>query len=169
MFGRLLEYFEQCVECRGREHVHLVDDVNALFDNGGAEYGLVTQRADIVDTVVRGGVKLNNVHYGAVLDAEAGGTRIAWIAVHGMFAVDRAGENFSTGCLACAARSDEQVSVTQPTGNYLFFQSLGYVRLAYDVVEGARAPLAIESLIHYKLPRRITKYGSEQDCTPFSE
>ena len=68
---RLLQNFQQRVERRDGEHVHLVDDVHALFHLRRGVDGLAPQRADMVHAVVRGGVELHHIEKAAGLDAEA--------------------------------------------------------------------------------------------------
>ncbi len=66
MLRRLLDDLQQRVEGREREHVHLVDDIDALLHRGGREHGLLAQGADVVHAVVGGGVKLDHVEDRAV-------------------------------------------------------------------------------------------------------
>ena len=145
---RLLKDLEQGVEGRGREHVHLVDDVHALFHGCRGEHGLVPQCADIVNAVVGRRVQLHHVEYRPVRDAAAGGADAAGASVHRMLAVHRAGEDARAGGLAGAARTDEDVSVGEPSGHYLIFQRLGYVLLSDDLIKGLRPPFAVQRLIH---------------------
>ena len=148
MLRRLLKDLEQGVESRSREHVHLVDDVHALFHGGRREHGLVPQRADIVNAVIGCRVQLHHVEYRPVRDAAAGGADAAGAAVHRMLAVHRAGEDARTGGLARAARADKDVSVGEPTGHHLVFQRLGYVLLSDDLIKDLRPPFAVQRLIH---------------------
>ena len=148
MLGRLLEDLQQRVEGRQGEHMHLVDDVHALFHRGRREDRLVAQGAHVVHPVVRGGVKLHHVKHGAVEDAAAGGADPAGVAVDRMLAVDRAGEDARAGGLAGAARADEEIGMAQPPGLHLIFQGLRDVVLPHDLVEGLRPPLAVQRLVH---------------------
>ena len=68
---RLLQNFQQRVERRDGEHMHLVDDVHTLFHLRRGVDGLVPQRTDVVHAVVRGGVELHHIEKAAGLDAEA--------------------------------------------------------------------------------------------------
>ena len=140
---RLLEYLEQGVEGRDAEHVDLVDDVDALFDAGGGEDGLVAQGADVVHAVVGGGVYLHDVHDGAVVDAAAGGALTAGVAVHGVLAVHGLGEYLGAAGLARAARAYEEVGVRKPAGGDLGLQRLGDLLLTADLVKGAGAVFAV--------------------------
>ena len=127
--------------------MHLVDDVHALFDRGRGENGLLSQGADVVHTVVRGGVELHHVHHGTLGDAAAGGAVAAGVAVHRVFAVDGLRQDARAGGLAGAARADEDIGVGEPSGFYLVFQRLGDVALPDDLVKGLGAPLPIQRLI----------------------
>ena len=88
--GRLFQDLEQRVERGRREHMHLVDDVHALFHLRGGIDRLVAQRAHAVHAVVRRCVQLHHVQKPAALDAEAARAAVAGIAVFRLLAVDRA-------------------------------------------------------------------------------
>ena len=148
VLGRLLKYFQQGVERRGGEHVHLVDDVHALFYRRGREHCLLPQGADVVDAVVGRGVQLHNVEHGAVRDAAARRAHPAGVAVDLVLAVDRLGEDARAGGFARAARADEDICVRQAPGLHLVFQRLGNMLLSDDLVKGLRPPFAVQRLIH---------------------
>ena len=140
---RLLENFQQGIERRRGQHVHLVDDVHALFDRDGRKHGLLAQLADVIHAVIGRGVDLDNVHDAAVLDAEAGRALPAGVAVFRVLAVERLGEDLGAGRLARAARSDEKIRVRGPARGYLIFKRFRYVLLPDDLVKGLRTPLPI--------------------------
>lgn len=52
MRRRLFQSFEQRVKRTRRQHVHLVDDIHAVFRGGGGEVHFLPQLADAVDAVV---------------------------------------------------------------------------------------------------------------------
>ena len=149
---RLLENLEQRVEGRAREHMHLVDDVDAHLHARGGEDRLVAQCADIVDAVVARGVYLDDVHIRAVLDGAAGGALVARAAVNGMLAVDGAGEQLRAGGLARAARPDEEIGVAYAPRLDLTPQGIRHLLLAPDVVERPRAVFAVQRLIRRAHP-----------------
>ena len=136
----------------------LVDDVDPLFDPGGGVDGLVPQGPDLVHAVVGGGVQLQHVQKAAVLDAEAGGTGAAGVAVHGTLAVHGLGQDLGAGGLAGAPGAGEEVGVGGPALGHLLSQGLGDVVLTGDVREGLGPPLAVEGLIHG--PRLLSR------CSP---
>ena len=160
MLRRFLDDLQQRVEGREREHVHLVDDIDALLHRRGREDRFLAQRADVVHAVVGGGVELDHVEDRAVGDAAAGGARPAGIAVHRMLAVDRAGEDARAGRLAGASRTDEQIRVREPPRADLVFQRLGDMLLSDDVIEGLRPPSG-NPAAHEKL--RLMLLGSPPD------
>ena len=145
---RLLKNFQQGIKRRVAEHVHLVDDIDALVYVGGGEHRLVAQRAHVFYAVVGRRVDLDHVKDRPIVDAAAGGALIARIAVDRVLAVDCLGQNLGAGGLAGAARADEQVGVGQPSGLDLLFQRLGNMLLTDDVVKRLRPVFAVESLIH---------------------
>ena len=148
MLGRLFENFQQSVERRRGQHVHLIDDIHTLLDRNGGEHGLLTQLTNIVNAVVGRSVDLYNIKNTAVLNSDAGGAFAAGIAVFGMLAVECLGKDLCTCGLACAPRADEQVRMGQPAGDYLVFERFGNVLLPDDLVKGLGPPFPIQSLIH---------------------
>ena len=68
---RLLEHLQQRVECRGRQPLSLVDDVDllaALHRRGGR---LLAELASVLDATVRSGVDLDDVEVRALSDGDA--------------------------------------------------------------------------------------------------
>ncbi|CDA45195.1 dNA polymerase subunits gamma and tau [Prevotella sp. CAG:5226] len=56
--GRLFKRFEKGIECSLREHVHLVDDKHLVASYLWGNLHLFNQSANVVDTIVRCGIKL---------------------------------------------------------------------------------------------------------------
>ena len=139
----LLQDFQQGVEGGGGQHVHLVHDVHPLAHGGGGVHRLVPEGADLVHAVVGGGVQLQHVQDGAVLNAQTGGTLVAGVAVHRVLAVHRPGQNLGAGGLAGAPGAGKEVGVGQPPGGHLALEGLGDVVLPHHVVKGAGPPLAV--------------------------
>ena len=152
MRGRFFKDLQQSVEGRNGEHVHLIDDIDALFDTGGRENGFILQGPDVVDAVVGCGVELHHVKDASIQDAAAGGALVAWAAVHGVFAVHGPGQDLCAGGFACAACADEKVSVGQPSRLHLPLQCGGDMRLTDYIVKCHRPPFSIQSLVHGELP-----------------
>ena len=148
MRRRLLQNLEQGVERLGGEHVHLVHNVHPLFHRRRGVHRLVQDGADIVHAVVGGGVQLQHIQDGAVLNAQAGGAGIAGVAVLGALTVHRPGQQLGAGGFARPPGAGEQVGVGQPPGLHLALEGLGDVALAHHLVEGAGAPLAVQGLVH---------------------
>ena len=68
--GRFFQRFQECIPSIAREHMHLVDDINAVFRSCRSEGDLFDDAADVVDTTVRSGVHLDDVQDLAAVDAE---------------------------------------------------------------------------------------------------
>ena len=96
----LLQNLQQGVEGGGGEHVDLVHDVHPLAHRGGGVHRLVPEGADLVHPVVGGGVQLQHVQDGAVLDAQAGGQALQGLP--------------STGCSQFTARARILAQVVLP-------------------------------------------------------
>ena len=143
-----LHDLQQGVEGGGGEHMHLVDDIDALFHRRGGVGRLVPQGAHLIDAVVGGGVQLQHVQNGAVQNAAAGGTLVAGIAVHRVPAVDRPGEDLGAGGLAGAPGAGEEVGMGGAALRHLLFQRFGDVFLPDDIGEHLGPPFAVQRLIH---------------------
>ena len=115
-----------------REHMDLVDDINAVARAVRLELHLVDNIADVVNIAVRGGVHLNNVKHAAVFGAEA---------------VGGFGKDFCAGGLARSARAREQIGVIKPVFDYFVFKRGGNMLLTCHVLKGFRPPFAIQNLI----------------------
>ena len=148
--GGLFQRLEQGVEGRRREHMHLVDDVHLVAAGAGGVGGLVPQVADVVDAVVGGGVHLDHVEDAAVVDAAADRAAAAGVAVCGVQAVDRLGEDLGAGGLAGAPHPGEQVGVAHPAGGHLIFQGRHDGPLAHHILKPLGPPLAVKGTIHGK-------------------
>ena len=68
MGRRLLQDFQQCVKGGGGQHVHLVHDVDPLFDRRRGVDRLIPEGPHLVHPVVGGGVQLQHVQDRAVFD-----------------------------------------------------------------------------------------------------
>ena len=156
MLRRLLENLQQRIERRGREHVHLVDDVHALFQHRRGIDRLLAQGADVVDAVVRRGVELRNIEQRPLVDPTAGLALVARLTVHRMQAVDRLGEDARAGRLARAARPREEIGVRGAPLLHLPAEGIGDVALADDLGKGFGPPLAVQRLVHGQSPLSLS-------------
>ena len=100
MGGRLLQGLEQGIKGAGREHMHLVHDIDAVFGRRGGVMHLVPQVPDAVHTVVGGGIDFRDIGDGTRVDPAADLAFVAGLPLHRMQAVDGFGENFRAGGLA---------------------------------------------------------------------
>ena len=148
MGGRLLQRFEQGVERRRREHVHLVDDIYFIPALAGGVGCLIPQAADIVHAVVGGRIHLHHVQDAAVVDATADGALAAGVAVVGVEAVDRLGKDLGAGGLARAAHACKQVGVANAPGGHLVAQRGHRAVLGHHILKPLGSPLAVQRAIH---------------------
>ena len=153
---RLLQYFQQCVEGGGGQHVDLVHDVHPLFHIGRGVDGLVPQGPHLVHAVVGRGVQLQHIQKAAALDAKAAGALAAGITIHRLLAVDSLGQDLGAGGLAGAPGSRKQICVGGPPLGHLLLQGLGNMRLADDVGKYLGTPFTIQRLVHGTPPQKDT-------------
>ena len=143
MGGRLFQRFQQGVEGRCGQHVYLVDDVYLIMTGTGCVGCLVPQVADVVHTVVGRGVHLHHVEDAAVVDALADFALAAGVAVMGVEAVDRLGEDLRAGGLARAAHAGKQVGVAYAARRYLIAQRRDDAALCDDILKPLGSPFAV--------------------------
>ena len=123
--------------------MHLVDDIHLILAGAGGIGGLVPQVADIVHAVVGGCVHLHHVQQAAVVDALADLALAAGVAVMGVEAVDRLGENLRAGGLARAAHAGKQVGVAYAARRYLIAQRRDDAALCDDILKPLGSPFAV--------------------------
>jgi len=144
---RLFQRFEQRVEGRPREHMHLVHDEDAPLARRGVDVNRFDDLADIVHAGAAGGVNLPHIRRVAVLDIDAdrvvqvGG--IAGAAV----VVQAACENARQRGLAGAARPCEQNGVGNAPAADGIAQRRGHMGLPRHFVKSVGPPLARQHLV----------------------
>ena len=134
--GRLFERFEKGVECRGREHVHLVDDEDRVAAALRQDAHLFDQVADVVHRVVRRGVELVDVERATLVERTARLALVARLGAVGRQAVDGLGEDAGAGGLAYAAGTAEEVGVGQLAALDGVLERRGDMFLPDDRLEG---------------------------------
>ena len=159
MLGRLLESFQQCVESRDREHMHLIDDIDTIFQlSRRIDHG-IADIADIVNAVVACRVHFDNIGAVAAVYTAAGGTLTARIAVHGRKAVCRFCYYLGTGGFSRASRTAKKICMRYLACLHFAFQHRGDMILPYDILKYRRAPFSVERLIHFPpLPKIKARY-----------
>ena len=146
--GRLLQRFQQRIEGRCRQHVHLVDDIHLILAGAGGVGGLVPQVADVIHAVVGGCVHLHHIQQAAVVNAFADLARPAGIAIDRMQAVDRLGKDLGAGGLAGAAHTGKQIRMAHTACGDLVFQGGHDGTLTHHILKPLGSPLAVKRTIH---------------------
>ena len=142
---RFLERLEQGIKSLRREHVDLVDDIDLV----GALYRCIVDTsndllADIVDTCTTCRVELVDIRMltgcnkAALLAGTVGQLSCTLLAEQGL------GEDARHRCFASTARTTEQIRMARAAFANCMFERRNNVFLAYDLLEGRRAILAIE-------------------------
>ena len=150
MLGRLLQGLEHGVECRGREHVHLVDHIHLEAPARGRVNRVFQQLTHLVHLGVGGGIDFDEVDETAAVDLDAGRALAAGRGGYSALAVERLGKDARQRGLAHAARTGEQVGMVQA----LVLQCIG--ERAHDMLlphqrrESPRAPFTGENLVAHR-------------------
>jgi hypothetical protein len=151
----LFQGLQKSIEGLLRQHVDLVYDEDLVVALLRREADLVIQLADVVHTVVGGGIELNNIEGGLLIEGSTGRTFIARLSVFArVLAVDGLGQNTSTSGLSYSTWSAEQKGVRQAVHLKGILKRVRDMALAYDLVEAAGA---IFSGTDLKLAHRLQK------------
>ena len=81
--GWLFESLQEGVERCCRQHMHLIDDVYAVATHLGRDTHLIGQRADILDRVVRCGVKFVDIERATLVERAARLALVASLVIDG--------------------------------------------------------------------------------------
>ena len=144
---RLLEGFEQRVEGRSAQHMHLVDQVDAELAARGQEADVFPQLAHLLDTIVARPVDLEHVETVAGRNFTARVALAAGSFGRPVHAIERLGKNARGRGLAHPARADEEVSVGQPPVLDRIAQRPHHGVLTEDLLEQLRTVFAGEDLV----------------------
>ena len=133
--------------------MNLVDYINSIFKLRGSECNLILNISDVIDTVIAGGIHLDNVGCDACINALTGSALIAGVAVSRIFTIHGLGKNFRTTCLSGTARATEKVGVGKLIILHLIFENIGYAVLTANVVKITGTPFSVKcSVIRHKTP-----------------
>jgi len=158
-----LKGFEESVEGRLREHVHLVDDVDLVGALGRAVLAVLAQVAHLLHGVVGGPVDLNHVY------ATAGHDRLNEVGLRveidsGLGGpVKRAGQQAGGAGLSGAAWADEQIGVGEPLPLNRIGERADDVFLPYEVAKTPGPPPTGNDLIstfHRSTLERTSRGGN---------
>ena len=142
---RLLQRFQQRIECRRRQHMHLVDDIHLITALDRRKRNLLLQLLDLVNTAVGRSVNLQNIHRGAGGNPLAIMTMTAGLGRRPLLTVQRLCQNTRCTCLACAARTAEQIGMRNPAAVQSILQRCLDCLLTDKGVKILRPPLTVQS------------------------
>ena len=145
---RLFEGLQQGIKRAGREHVHLVDDIDRILTYLRRNTHLVDQSADIIHRVVRSGIQFMDIERPLLVKRAAGFALVACVMLSGRIkTIDGLGKNAGTSGLTHSARSAEKISVRQMILADGIAQGLRQCLLPYDRLKIERAILACRNNI----------------------
>ena len=147
--GWLLERLQQRVEGAVGEHVGLVDDEHPVAVAGRRVANELVELPDIVDARLRCGVHLDDVEVARLLDLDTGVAFAAGIRGRGLHvaAVQPLRQEPGDRRLADPADARKAVGVRQPTPFQGIAEGPDDRRLAHDLLELLRPPLAGQNLV----------------------
>ena len=140
--------FQQRIEGALRQHMHLVDDVHFPLQCGRGITYLVPDVPDVFHPVVGGSVHFQHIGSRAVVDAFAGETVSAGIAVIRILTVDRFRQNLGAGGLPGSSGAAEQIRMGNLTHPGLIPQNRSYVILTADIVKRFWSVFPVQRLMH---------------------
>ena len=132
MRRRFLECLEEGVECGLRQHVHLVDDIDAVLSDLRRYAHLVHQGLYVLDTVVGCGIELMDAVRTTFGEGKAGLAFSAWFHIRRRVGtVDHLREDSCGRGLSHASRSAEEICMCKLSPQDGILESLGYIVLTY--------------------------------------
>ena len=81
--GRLFERFQERIESGSRQHMHLVDDIDAVTTHLRRDTNLIHKRANVIDRVVRRSVQLVDIERAALVERAARFTLVTSLIING--------------------------------------------------------------------------------------
>jgi hypothetical protein len=144
----LLERLEQGGRRVVGQHVDLVDDVD-LPPAGGPERRLRHELPHGLDAPVRRGIELVDVERASLGDPHAGVTGTAGLAIGGIGAVERLGQDARRRRFARAARATEEVGVGDPPLAHGVAQRLADVVLTLELGPPLGAVSPVQRLVRH--------------------
>ena len=147
MGRRFLQRFQQGVERLVGQHVDFIDDINLITGLRRRKFDIFPQIADLVDTPVRCGVDLIDVHRRAVIDQFTGTAVVAGRRRRPLLAVQRFRQHFGGAGLAGSPRSGKQIGMGNTPRHDRIFQRHAYMLLADQALEVPRPPLPVQRFI----------------------
>ena len=147
---RLLQRLEQRVECAGRQHVDLVDDVDLALALGRHVARALAQRAHVVDAGVGRAVDLHHVDRSPLGDLTAEVARAAGVRGRPLGTAQRLGQDAGRAGLAHAARAGEQEGVMHALLRDGVGQRARDVLLPDQLVEALGPVLAREDQVRHE-------------------
>ena len=121
---RLLKRLKKRVESSSRKHMHLVYDEHPVTTYLRRYAHLLVERPDILDRIIRSGIKLNDIDTASFVKRAATLTLIASLPLsRGIQTIDCLGKNTSARGLTHPARSAKHISLRQPVRVNSIFKS----------------------------------------------
>ena len=165
--GRLLDRLQQGVEGRGRQHVHLVDDVHPGAGRARRKHDLIAQLTDVVHSRVGGAVDLHHVQRLRPRDLHARAAGSARRIGRPLLAVQRLGQDAGRGGLADTPRAGEQKRLRDVARAHLVLQRLHDVLLPHQLGEYLRpAPGGGDFVGHRQNAKSIYRSGTRGEERP---
>ena len=141
---RLLQRFQQRIERRCRQHMHLVDDIHLITALDRRKRNLLLQLLNLVNAAVGRSVNLQNIHRGSGGNPLAIMTMTARLCRRPLLTVQRLCQNTRCTCLACAARTAEQIGMRNPAAVQSILQRCLDCLLTDKGVKILRPPLTVQ-------------------------
>ena len=147
---RFLKSLQKGVECRCRQHVHLVDDKHLILTHLRRYSCLFHQSLDVLHRVIAGSVEFKDVIRALFVERLAAFAFVAGLTFSSrVLAVDGLGKDTCACSLAHAPWSAEQVGMSQLPALHRVFQRSGKSRLSHNRVEGHRSVFARRNNIFF--------------------
>ena len=147
---RLLQGLEKGIEGGGTQHVDLVDDEHLVFAYLRRDAGLLHQGLDLIDTIVAGGIQLEDVVGALLIESLTALAGIACLAVLArVLAVDCLGKDAGTGGLSHTSRTAEKISVGKLATLHCILQCGSQRTLSNHRIKGHRTVFSSRNYVFF--------------------
>ena len=134
----------------GTEHVDLIDDEHLVLAYLRRDAGLLHQGLDLIDTIVAGGIQLEDVVGALLIESLAALAGVACLAVLArVLAVDCLSKDAGTGGLSHTSRTAEKISVGKLATLHCILQCGSQRTLSNHRIKGHRTVFSSRNYVFF--------------------
>ena len=142
MTGRLFQRFQESIESRSRQHMHLINDIHFILTYLRRDAHLLYQLTDIIHRVIGSCIKFMNIIRTLLIESHTRLTSITRFPIGSKrHTVDSLGKNTGASCFSYSTGTTKQIGMSQFLCGNGIFQCRSQCPLAYHRLKGGRTIL----------------------------